>query len=353
MVGGYFEKKKIEEYYPDAYMIPPMKAWKLPKNKQDAREKVFENRNYFAETKIDGACYTFEHTPQGNTYLFSRTVSAKNGLLVNKADRVPHLIEEMKSVFPAGTVVALEVYIPTGKAKDVVSFLGCLPAKAIKRQQEDERGFLRAYIHDILVYQNKNTMIKSALDRIELLTKIYKETDHTDIAIPVMNNIEGLLADCLDQGYEGIILKKCLGAYYPDKRPAWEWIKIKPEVTYDVICTGFDSPTKEYKGKTDLKDWKYWESDTPVTKPYSKGWVGSLKIGCYKNDEIFEIGNIASGLSDVILEKIKMSPDSFIGKPVEVEAMEATEDLKLREGRFLRFRDDISPKDCNFNKIFM
>jgi ATP-dependent DNA ligase len=348
---NYFDRKKIEEFYPSAYMIPPMLAWKLPKGKENMREKVFNNGDYFAELKIDGSCYTLEHALDGNVYMFSRTVSAKNGLLVEKSDRVPHLVEFFKTILPKGTVVALELYIEGGKSKDVTSITGCLPAKAIKRQEE--QGFLKACVHDLLVYKNEVFMNRPAIDRIHSLYQLLMSNLTQDIILPsvITEGIDEFLERAWQQGSEGIILKKKLGAYYPSKRPAWEWIKFKIEDTYDVIAISFNPPTKDYTGK-EIEKWQYWEGEKPVTKPYAKGWVGSINMGVYKDNEIFPIGSVASGLSDSVLEGIKNSPDSFIGKPMEIKAMEITPDFKLREPKFIKFRDDINAIDCNFNKIF-
>jgi len=347
----YFNRQEIEKHYPGAYMIPPMLAWKLPKNKQNMREKVFNDGVYFAEHKIDGSCYTFEHTLDGKIYMFSRTVSAKNNLLVEKSDRVPHLVEFFQEVLPRGTVIALELYIEGGKSKDVTSITGCLPAKAIQRQEE--RGFLKAYVHDILIHENHSIMHKPAMDRLELVDGIVNKqfAPHIVVATPVVKNIDHFLATIWEEGSEGIILKKILGAYYPSKRPAWEWIKFKIEDTYDVIAISFNPPTKEYTGK-EIDTWSYWEGETPVTKPYANGWIGSINMGVYKDSEIVPIGSVASGITDALLEKIKQNPNGFIGVPMEVKAMESTTDGKLREPKFIKFREDINAKDCSWSKIF-
>lgn len=345
----YFDRDKIEQYYPGAYMIPPMKAWKLPKNKQDARQEVFTNGEYFAELKMDGGCYTFENTSD-NAYMFSRTVSTKNQLLVEKSDRVPHLVDFFTNVLPRKTVVALELVLPGGKSKDVTSITGCLAPKAIQRQKE--KGFLIAYVHDILILENENLMTTPAIDRIKILRDIIpKGYENVQCATFVENDIDEYLRTAWHEGHEGIILKKKLGRYYPDKRPAWEWIKFKIEDDFDILCTGFYPPNKQYTGK-ELDKWQYWEGNTPVTKPYAKGWIGSLGMGCFKEGQIFEMGSVASGLTEELLEKIKVNPNAFLMKPMRIKAMETTSDYKLREPKFIEFREDINPEDCTFTKIF-
>jgi hypothetical protein len=348
---NYFDQNKIEQEFPGAYMIPPMKAWKLPKGKENLRENVFKSGDYFAELKIDGGCYTFEHTLNGNLYMFSRTKSAKNKLLVEKSDRVPHLKQFFKTILPPGTVIALELYIPGGKSKDLITIVGCLPNKAIQRQEQ--QGYLYAFVHDILVYNNSNIMTLPAIERVNLVYNLLQKERSSYVQIPeiITDNIDSFLANAWQRNLEGIILKKKTGQYYPDKRPAWEWIKFKKEDAYDVICIGYLPPNKEYKGK-EINTWQYWEEDIPITKPYAKQWVGSLKLGCWKDGQIFEIGSVASGLTEEILEKIKKDPYAYLNKPLMVRAMEATSDYKLREPKFIQFRDDINIEDCNFDKIF-
>ena len=347
---NYFDKEKIEAEFPDAYMIPPMLAWKLPKNKQEKAKEVMSNGEYFAEVKIDGSCYVFEYTPKGNTYLFSRTVSVKNGLLVNKADRVPHLIESLKTIFKPGTAIALELFKHGGKSKDVTSITGCLAAKAVERQEK--QGKLQAYLHDILVLDNKSLLDYNAIDRIEILSHLVPlDAKHILLAEPIMTNIENYLTTVWQEGYEGIILKKMDSKYHPSKRPAWSWIKFKPEDSHDVVAISFNPPNKNYTGK-ELETWGYWEDNLPVTKSYNNRWIGSINMGVYKGDKLIHIGSVSSGLTESILEQIKKAPENFIGKPMEVKAMETTTDFKLREPKFIKFREDLNIKDCNFDKIF-
>jgi ATP-dependent DNA ligase len=196
-------------------------------------------------------------------------------------------------------------------------------------------------------------MNRPAIDRIHSLYQLLMNDLTQDIILPsvITEEINEFLEKAWEEGHEGIILKKKLGAYYPDKRPAWEWIKFKVEDTFDVICIGYLPPNKEYKG-IEIEKWQYWENGIPVTKPYAKGWIGSIIMGVYKNNEIISIGSVASGLNDNVLEQIKQNPNDYIGKPMEVKAMEATSDGKLREPKFIQFRNDINSKNCDWNKIF-
>ena len=125
-----FDIDKIESVYPEAspYMYKPMLCWKLPENKEDLFNDICDSGDYFAQEKKDGSLYQYVRT-EHYSYLFSRTVSRKDGLLVNKMENVPHIQEIMEAV-PQGTVIIGEIYFPHKTSKDVVSIMGCLPPRA-------------------------------------------------------------------------------------------------------------------------------------------------------------------------------------------------------------------------------
>lgn len=347
-----YSREKIDEYYPGAMMIPPMLAWKLPQNKLSKRKEICDSGKYFAQPKLDGSCYIYEKTKYGGSYLFSRRQSTKTGLLVEKSSRVPHIMEHLDLLLPEQTIIAMEVFYPGEKSRNVTSVMGCNAPKAIERQRNKP---LHAYLHDILAYQGKQLLNTKHVERLKILHDVVGQCathpSFIHVAEGMFENLNDYIDRCLDVGYEGAILKLINGLYIPAKRPAWNFVKFKVDHEYDVICTGFEPPTKEYKGITPLNQWSYWEGNIPVTKPYAKGWVGALKIGVFKGGELVDLGTVASGLTDSILEEIKEDPDRFLNEPLSVKAMEPTEG-NLREKRFIKFRDDLNPKDCTWEKIF-
>ena len=355
---NYFDREQIEKFYPNAYMIPPMLAWSIPSASRSTIQKnALEDPTYVAQPKIDGVCCMFEHTPKGEAYLFTRTKSVKTGLLVEKSKRVPHLQAALKKSFPRGTVLALEIYhgeLHTTNSYAVTSILNSDPIPAIEKQLAE--GPLKAFIHDILIYGNRSYMDSFLINRYKMLQAVREryEIEHElfCFAPMVIDNKQDYLKRCQDMGMEGLILKRENSPYVPGKRPSKVWIKIKPVGTYDVICLGFNKPTREYKGSH--KDtWRYRDKDgTLVTKHYYHKWPGSMSVGCYRQGEIIKVGQVKSGLSEEVLHVIAKDVDSYIHKPVLIEAMDVTKDFKFREPRFLRFRDDINPEDCTFEKIF-
>lgn len=368
-----FDKNKIHELYPEAenLMIEPMLIWKLPSGKESMLSKVCSNGEYFLQEKIDGAFYQFVKT-KNHSYLFGRTVSKVSGILTEKSDNVPHL-KEVFSVLPADTILIGEIYIPDGTSKDTVSIMGCLPALAIKRQ---ENSPIHYYVHDIIYYDGINLMNEGAESRYNILEAIWKlhnfdQYDFLRLAIKVENNLEEEISHILKSGGEGAVLKKRDYPYIPGKRPAWSTIKVKQMDSIDLVCMGFCSPTKEYTGK-EIEIWPYWEhngnlidglyykdylrdsSFLPVTSYYYFGWPSSIKIGAY-NDEgkLIELGTVSSGLTDEDKQNMAEHPENYLNKVVSIDCMSIDKnEHTLRHPVFKIWRDDKDAKDCLISEVF-
>lgn len=347
--------------YGKALEIKPMKVWKLPKDKEYLRKEICINGEYFGQIKKDGFWYMFEKDIEGNCFLFSRVISKQTGHLTEKSANVPHIISSLNGV-PNGTIIIGEIYYPEigMTSKDVSKIMGSLPDKAIQRQEE--YGKLHYYVYDILQLAGELLLNKTNWSRyckLELVYNVYglKQSPYIELAEvfePHNTNLDMMIDELINSGEEGMVLKSYYGKYIPDKKPAWNMIKFKREDDADVICLGFDPPTKEYSGK-ELENWQYWEETSngkiPITKPYAKGWIGAIKIGVIKNGEIIEIGTVSSGLTDEICEAIKADPMNYIGKPLSVKYMQTYEEA-LRHPVFVRWREDLNQSDCAYEKIF-
>ncbi|MCF0180435.1 MAG: hypothetical protein HUJ97_09385, partial [Bacteroidales bacterium] len=246
----YFDKEKIEQCFPEATMIPPMLVFSIPKHKKNILKEICDNGKYFLQLKKDGYCFTFNKT-ENHSYLFSRNVSKGNGLLCEKIGCVPH-IEKALSNLPTNTVLVGEIYYPNGTSKDTTTIMGCLPKTAIDRQKT--RGLIHYYIHDIIMFNGKNIMDKGAEKRYEILKILFEsfklyEYDFLELAAAHTENLYDKVGEALARGEEGVVLKLKTGTYEPTKRPAWNQIKVKKQDSADVICLGFEDPTKYYTGK--------------------------------------------------------------------------------------------------------
>jgi hypothetical protein len=93
------------------------------------------------------------------------------------------------------------------------------------------------------------------------------------------------------------------------------------------------------------EDYKNGVALEPITKPYFHGWTGSLEIGVLRDGEIYPIGFL-SGLAD----EIKANPQAQKMKGIEVTAMEILPTGGIRHAKLERFRPDLEPVDCTYEK---
>lgn len=380
--------------YPEANMVMAMKIWQLPDNKKHELSKHCNSGEYFAQEKVDGFWYQFEKT-DNYCYLFSRTVSVKDGLLVEKSTNVPHLTNFLNEKLPPRTTIIGEIYYPGKTSKDATVIMGCLPEKAIERQKDNPIHF---YIHDIIQYDNINLMNVKAELRYKILSKIWELHDlssnpYLRLADYVTEDIEDYIESILAAGGEGAVLKKKDVVYQPDKKPAWSSIKVKKHGEADVICMGFCDATKYYDGKLDLlnnyggadaDNWPYWvieEIDlsngnilfekkvdigkkgiikginyrtVPVTKGYYYNWKTSIEIGAFdENNNLIKIGTVSSGLTDSIKLEITIDPEKYLNQVIQVGYMEKDFNEKtLRHPTFERLREDKNANECILKEIF-
>lgn len=375
----------MNKYYPEALAIEPMKINRIPDGKEYMFPSICESGEYFAQIKKDGYWYQFERT-ENHCYLFSRNKTVQ-GVLAEKGANVPHIMSTLK-ILPPGTILVGEIYYPGKRSKDVTPIMGSLPEKAIERQ-EKEYGYLHYYLHDILYYKGKNLINEGASVRYEILKRIYDKyllsaytmndgESFIELAERVDENIQEFVADALERGEEGAVLKKKTAPYTPGKRPAWDTIKIKKTDTCDAVCMGFCEPTKEYTGK-EIETWPYWITTfdgknwfrlkeeckyeqykgaphlyMPVTQAYYYGWVTSMRVGAYDDKgELQEIGTVSSGMTHELQKSAGEDPTKYYGKVVKLAGMEKDREAKtLRHFYFKGFHEDKNPCDCLISEIF-
>ena len=353
-----FNQEKIQELYPEAKMYSAMK---INKGTDELLKKVCESGTAFGQIKKDGYWYQFEKH-EHYSYLFSRSASTVTKLQSEKSANVPHIMKAL-SVLPKDTILIGEIYYPGGSSKTVTTIMGCLPKKAIERQN-GKSGLIHYYIHDIIMFNGldfvKNKV--SNYDRYRILQKIFEKynlaNDYIELAEAWTDDLYSRVGTALAAGEEGMVIKVKDGNYEPDKRPL-TMLKAKKVDFIDAIIIGFEEPTKEYYGK-EIQNWNYWiqnENGQPlaVTKPYYMGWHNSrIKIGAYNNKgTIVEIGTIHSGISDEMKEDMTNNPDKYLNKVCSIQCMELDKkEHTIRHGFFKYMRDDKDIIDCQIEDIF-
>ena len=335
--------------------------------------------DYLGARKMDGAYYRFIKDMDGNMRLQGRSKSV-SGEYLDKLDHVPHLLPYFESL-PNGTCLLGEIYFPNNEgSSNVTTIMGCLAPKAIERQTKGPK--LHYYIFDVWAWDGISCMTDCLESRIELINNMYNdycddgnnERPNAIAQIDFATYYEGKelweqLQKILAAGGEGIVMTKKGTVPSPGKRTARKTLKVKKELSENIDCffTGRGTaPTRLYTGK-EIETWKYWQNMRtgqkiegllyedyksgvalePLTKPAFYGWAGSLEIGVLKDGQVYPIGFL-SGLAD----EIKSNPGAQRMKCIEVTAMEILPDTgALRHGKLKRFRPDLSPKDCTYEKL--
>lgn len=357
------------------------KYWSFPKSfkgdpKEETRNMIFSG-NYLGARKMDGAYYRFIKDMDGNMRLQGRSKSV-SGEYLDKLDHVPHLMPYFESL-PNGTCLLGEIYFPQNEgSSNVTTIMGCLAPKAIERQTKGPK--LHYYIFDVWAYDGQSHMNTEFEERINCLDEMYNDwaddannERHSAIGyIEFAHYMRGEalwrhLSDILETGGEGIVMTKLGTIPSPGRRTARKTLKVKKELAENIDCffTGRGTPpTRLYSGK-EIETWKYWQNMRtgdkieglmyedykngvalePITKPYFHGWAGSLEIGVLKMGMVYPIGFL-SGLAD----EIKADPNAQRMKCIEVTAMEILPTGGIRHAKLERFRPDLAPTDCTYEK---
>lgn len=373
---GMIDNYNFKEMEGQRYWAPPA-SWTLEKKKETTQSRIFSGEWYAAEKK-DGYFAKFVKDEDGNIGLYSRSRNV-NGEFPEKHEWVPHL-QPFFDWLPNGTCLLGELYLPSKPgSSNITSLLGCLKEKCIARQEQGEK--LHFYIFDILAFDGNSLLDKTMLQRIAELNELFNSyADEVNPGDgPSLGYIEFAtyysgkelwkeLQKILASGGEGMVITRGGAKYQPGKRPSKDCQKVKKELQENIDCffTGRGTPpTRLYSGK-EIESWKYWQNIRtgekiegalykdykdgatiePVTKPFFYDWAGSLEIGVLKDGEVYPIGFL-SGLAD----EIKADPGAQAMKCIEVTAMEILADTgALRHGKLMRFRPDLAPTDCTYEK---
>lgn len=361
-----------------------MKYWSYPKTydikkKRDESKCMCISGNYIGARKYDGTWNMLIKDMEGNFHLRSRTESV-NGGYTDKSEWIPWIIEEL-SWIPNGTVLIGEICYPNNEgSRKITSVLNCLKDKCIERQKKN--GILNFYIFDILAYNGKS-LINTP---IETRIRHYLEHNLADISsnskyVFMAEYKEGqelwnLYGQIIADGGEGLVITRKDCQYMPGKKTARMTLKMKKEIndTIDAFIDGNYKPaTRDYKGKTPLDQYSYWENIRtgeisgkckfieytngepwePVSRLYALGYAGSISFSVMKDGKPVHIGYI-SGITDEMRKGIVENPEKYIHRVFELSAMEIEhigESYSLRHGKIEKERLDKNYLDCDFSQI--
>jgi ATP-dependent DNA ligase len=340
--------KEFLQYFSN---MEPMKYYEGDTNSIKAKDMI-ENKNdqFYAMEKRDGEwCRAIIH--EDGVLLQSRSISKKTGTYGDKTALVPHIVEGLRKIYPAGTVLLGELAFSDSSAtsKDVGSILRCLAPKAIERQKEKPLYFypfdMLAYDYDIMVdseFEKRLSLLYLTLafasDYIRIIEICFDSRSFMEFADSIWAN-----------GGEGIMIVRKDMKYAPGKRTAWQSLKIKKKLeTFRAKVIGFIEPNKLYEGK-ELDNWKFFVdkngnpadltkmidfgSLTAVTKPFYYGWKNGVIVQVEGR-----IVGVTSGLTDEVRDWLATDAAEALREAgqlfVNITGMEMTED-SIRHPVFL------------------
>lgn len=368
--------------------------------KPELLDQLFEDPKWVAEEKIDGERNLLHIMPDGSAVITSRRISKKTGKYAEKSEHVPHLTAP--GTWPtelAGTVLDGEMVHPRG-FKHTAQVFRSLPERAIEIQQRT--GFITYRVFDILYYKDQDVMDNPLWKRKELIKEVLEMVPDLvhSAAVSLIPSVTvdklGFLRRTWADGGEGIILKHLEDPYLPGNRS--KWVKVKSEMTEDVVIIGYEEAEMDYTGKYE-RGWPYWAYYDEISgtwlriveghksafegkfeiKPVTSLWyhhqIGAIKYGQYvphdkwvalgkpkahgyftETDQdgnevryyLVEMGQ-CSGMDSEFRQAISENRDYYLGKVIEVKANGRFEDTgKLRHPQFMRFREDKNVEDCRW-----
>ena len=368
----------------DFWNIEAQKYYSFPSSYDTARRKaeakgLATSGQYIGSIKHDGVWEMLIKDIDGNFHARSRTAGV-NGSFVDKAEWIPHICEELNSI-PNGTALIGEIYFPNNEgSRKITSVLNCLKDKCLERQKAN--GYLHFYVFDVIAYNGKSLINEKIDTRVnhylyyELLDAL-KNNNYIELAeYKEGQELWDLYGEVIANGGEGIVITDKKAPYRCGKRKARETLKMKKELsdTIDVFLTGrYKLAVREYKGKTPLSEYCYWENIRtneiytenkyedylngvpvePVSRHYALKYAGSVEIAVIKDGKEFPVGYI-SGITDEIRKEIIINPDKFKGKVFELNCMEIEHignDYSFRHAKFIGERKDKSYLDCSWDQI--
>lgn len=340
-------------------------------NKREKAIELCKSERYLGSRKMDGTWNCLIKDMDGKFHLRSRTKNVGGGY-ADKHEWIPQITNELKNI-PNGSVILGEIYFPNDEgSRKVTSVFNCLLDKSLQRQEEKPLHF---YSFDVIAWNGKSLINTPFEERIKFLNDI-PSVEYVKIAEYISGEaLWDLFIETLESGGEGIVIQRKDCKYLCNKRTAWMTLKMKKELeeTIDAFIDGDYKPAKiEYDGK-EIVNWPYWENIKtgekvdknkyieysqgapwmPITKGHYHGWAGSISFSVMRDGEPFHIGWI-SGVTDLLKEEIITNPDKWIGKVVELTAMQIDhieDNYTFRHGKIEKWRDDKKPKDCDYTQF--
>ncbi len=296
-----------------------------PMNAQGIKDEEHLNRlicndSYAAQEKLDGM-RAIIHITKNGLRIFSRSAGVADPTKpLEKTDSLPHLAALR---FPqlANTILDAEILAP---GVDVASLTGAIHSNEVGTTN----GLVKAYVFDILSFCGEDLSSKTQHQRIAVLD-VLKSRLHSPYVVFLhwvftAKDKRSLYDNVLENGGEGILLKRLDAHYVQGGRPANNWFKAKKSATFDCVVMGFTKGMGKYNT-----------------------CIGALVFGQYVDGKLTELGQ-ASGMTDTERNDMSLHPDRYIGKVVVIKGMERLKSGAIRHPQFAGMRQDKDRFECRW-----
>lgn len=286
------------------------------------------------EWKYDGARVQVHVDSDGEVSLFSRRMEELTESLPDAVEQVEREAEE--DIVLDGEVVATE----DGEPLAFQELLRRLRRKYGVEEMRDEVS-VDVQVFDVL-YRGEALIDRPLVERRRHLVEVAGDLAAGSWRAEELEDVREAEHEALDAGHEGIMAKAVDSSYSPGRRGR-NWLKLKPEPeTLDVAVVGGEWGEGR---RTDL--------------------VGSYHLAVRDGDELLEVGNVATGLTDEKLEELTERFEPLVvreeGMEIEFEprvvfevgyeeiqrSPEYDSGYALRFPRFVGVREDKEVKDAD------
>lgn len=336
--------------------MDPMKAKDLKAEIAWGTENPFDGiarfltEDYVLEPKLDGARMRVFLGSEGNSMNTGRR-NVKTFTYTDRTDNFPHLRDAVLPHFE-GTVLDGEIIAPvhsltthTGTVTNSllnssVALVNSGPEGSVATQKRF--GQAQFWVFDILMFMGESLLDMGWSDRRQLLERVVLEirAEFPDCDIHLVPTFEASATNiqlCIDNGFEGGMLKRRNSTYQPGKRgPAW--LKVKQFSTAD--CFIVDSKPGE-KGNA--------------------GLIGSVEVGVFRPDGtvrlVGQVGNWEWEARVAMTDPATRGTDNptlapeYLGNVIEVMAQGLGKNGRMRHAHVTRLRPDKGQFDCGEDQL--
>lgn len=289
---------------------------------------------WYADTKMDGARLVFVLDKEANKV----TAITRSGKVNKNFSAIERKLEKLMATLPGGLVLDGEIMANDNQFKTL--------STQLNRKDEVHTEDFYLAVFDVLPLEDfrNQTCSHTQKQRHEVLLELASLfQEHCGTSVRVLpkkyldlnttsghEQLEELFQMAIDEGFEGIMLKNPEGLY--EHKRSKNWLKIKPYVDVTVKIQSIHEGTGRNENRLGFARCVGTDFDP--------------KDGKMKKIEV----DVGGGWSDEDRDEIYRHAKKYVGRLIEVRAMEFTQDREggdvwaLRHPRFRGFRDDPTSK---------